>query len=65
MLAPLDKEFREERIPSDKVLAFRLEKGALLLEGPKQAPTGMEMRVKHPDGAVIKYVQYHGSVYSR
>lgn len=39
--------------------------GATLLDGPKQAPTGMEMRVKHPDGAWIKYVQYSDSVYSR
>src|SRR5690349_6086930 len=39
--------------------------GATILEGPKQAPTGMEMRVKHPDGTWIKYVQYHDSVYSR
>jgi predicted enzyme related to lactoylglutathione lyase len=39
--------------------------GATLLDGPKQAPTGMEMRVKHPDGTWIKYIQYHDSVYSR
>ena len=39
--------------------------GATFLEGPKQAPTGMEMRVKHPDGTWIKYVQYSDSVYSR
>ena len=39
--------------------------GAIILEGPKQAPTGMEMRVKHPDGTWIKYVQYSDSVYSR
>lgn len=37
---------------------FLLENGATLLEGPKQAPTGMEMRVKHPDGTQIKYVKY-------
>jgi predicted enzyme related to lactoylglutathione lyase len=39
--------------------------GATLLDGPKQAPTGMEMRVKHPEGTWIKYVQYPDSVYSR
>lgn len=42
---------------------FLLGNGAALLDGPKQAPTGMEMRVKHPDGTTIKYVQYTGSVY--
>lgn len=44
---------------------YLLENGATLIDGPKQAPTGPEMRVKHPDGAVIKYVQYSDSVYSR
>jgi hypothetical protein len=44
---------------------FLLANGATLLDGPKQAPTGMEMRVKHPDGTQIKYVQYQDSVYSR
>jgi hypothetical protein len=44
---------------------FLLANGATLLDGPKQAPTGMEMRVKHPDGTQIKYVQYQDSVYNR
>lgn len=44
---------------------FLLEHGATLLEGPKQAPTGPEMRVKHPDGTMIKYIQYLDSVYHR
>jgi predicted enzyme related to lactoylglutathione lyase len=44
---------------------FLLENGATLLDGPKQAPTGMEMRVRHPDGTQIKYVQYHDSIYNR
>jgi hypothetical protein len=44
---------------------FLEKSGATLLDGPKQAPTGMEMRVKHPDGTWIKYVQYHDSVYNR
>lgn len=44
---------------------FLLKNGATLLEGPKQAPTGPEMRVQHPDGTWIKYVQYHDSVYNR
>jgi len=42
---------------------FLLENGAALLEEPKQAPTGMERRVKHPDGTQVKYVQFAGSVY--
>ena len=44
---------------------FLEKNGATLLDGPKQAPTGMEMRVKHPDGTWIKYVQYSDSVYNR
>jgi len=42
---------------------FLEKSGATLLEEPKQASTGMEMRVKHPDGTQIKYVQFAGSVY--
>jgi hypothetical protein len=42
---------------------FLLKHGATLVEGPKQAPTGLEMRVKNPDGTLIKYVQFTGSVY--
>ncbi|GHO99720.1 hypothetical protein KSF_097680 [Reticulibacter mediterranei] len=42
---------------------FLLKHGATIIEGPKQAPTGLEMRVQHPDGAQIKYVQFSGSVY--
>ncbi|HLI87179.1 MAG TPA: VOC family protein [Ktedonobacteraceae bacterium] len=44
---------------------FLEKSGAALIEEPHQAPTGPEMRVKHPDGTVIKYVQYHDSVYNR
>lgn len=44
---------------------FLVKSGAILIDEPKQAPTGMEMRVRHPDGTLIKYVQYHGSVYSQ
>ncbi len=42
---------------------FLLKSGATLVQEPKQAPTGWEMRVKHPDGTQIKYVQFAGSVY--
>ncbi|QBD78986.1 VOC family protein [Ktedonosporobacter rubrisoli] len=44
--------------------AYLRKNGATILDGPKQAPTGMEMRVRHPDGTWIKYVQYEDSVYS-
>ena len=44
---------------------FLVKSGAILIDEPKQAPTGMEMRVRHPDGTLIKYVQNHGSVYSQ
>src|SRR5579884_1513738 len=42
---------------------FLEKNGATLVEGPKQAPNGMEMRVTHPDGIQIKYIQVPGSVY--
>jgi hypothetical protein len=42
---------------------FLLKRGATIIEGPKQAATGLEMRVRHPDGVQIKYVQFSGSVY--
>jgi hypothetical protein len=42
---------------------FLKKSDATFIEEPHQAPTGMEMRVRHPGGTVIKYVQYVGSVY--
>jgi hypothetical protein len=44
---------------------FLLKRGATFMEEPHQAPTGPEMRVKHPDGTQIKYVQYYDSIYNR
>lgn len=44
---------------------FLEKRGATFIEEPHQAPTGPEMRVKHPDGIAIKYIQYHDSVYNR
>jgi predicted enzyme related to lactoylglutathione lyase len=32
--------------------------GAVILEEPKKVPTGRNMRVRHPDGTVIEYVEH-------
>ncbi|MCW5747992.1 MAG: VOC family protein [Alphaproteobacteria bacterium] len=32
--------------------------GAEILNGPKDVPTGRNMRVRHPDGTVIEYVEH-------
>ena len=29
-----------------------------ILENPKKVPTGKNMRVQHPDGTVVQYVEY-------
>ncbi|MHB1056163.1 MAG: VOC family protein [Thermoleophilia bacterium] len=34
-----------------------VQSGAAILNEPKQLPTGVNMVVKHPDGAVIEYVE--------
>ncbi|GBE54783.1 MAG TPA: VOC family protein [Euryarchaeota archaeon] len=31
--------------------------GAVVLQEPRKVPTGVNMRVKHPDGAIIEYVE--------
>ena len=35
-----------------------LKQGAIILEEPKPVPTGWNMRVKHPDGTLVEYVQH-------
>ena len=32
--------------------------GAVILEEPKKVPTGRNMRVRHPDGTIIEYVEH-------
>lgn len=40
-------------------LKTRLEElGATIIEQPKTVPTGMNMRVKHPDGMIVEYVEH-------
>ena len=34
------------------------EAGAVILEEPKNVPTGRNMRVRHPDGTIIEYVEH-------
>ncbi len=31
--------------------------GAVILQEPRKVPTGVNMRIKHPDGAIIEYVE--------
>jgi hypothetical protein len=33
--------------------------GAEIVEPPKRVPTGSNMRVRHPDGALVEYVEHH------
>ena len=45
----------------DSVDAFRLhlvQSGAQILSPPKDVPTGRNMRVRHPDGLVVEYVEH-------
>lgn len=42
-------EFRE------KLISYN----ATILEQPKNVPTGMKMRVQHPDGTIVEYVEHH------
>jgi catechol 2,3-dioxygenase-like lactoylglutathione lyase family enzyme len=38
--------------------AFLQQQGATILEEPKAVPTGQNMRVKHPDGLLVEYVEF-------
>jgi hypothetical protein len=54
--------FRETKVTYlvdslDDFKEFLLGRGATLLEEPKSIPTGKNMRVKHPDGLVVEYVE--------
>lgn len=56
------KPFLETRVTYlvdslDDFKEFLLGQGATILEEPKSIPTGMNMRVKHPDGLVVEYVE--------
>jgi predicted enzyme related to lactoylglutathione lyase len=33
--------------------------GAEIVEPPKRVPTGSNMRVRHPDGTLVEYVEHH------
>ena len=33
--------------------------GGEVIEAPKRVPTGTNMRVRHPDGSVVEYVEHH------
>ena len=40
---------------------YLLEHGAAIIQNVKKVPTGFNMTIKHPDGAVIEYVEFDKS----
>ncbi|MCQ1535386.1 VOC family protein [Methanosarcina sp. KYL-1] len=42
----------------DEFKAFLEEKGAEIIRGPTEVPTGRNMTVKHPDGSILEYVEH-------
>ncbi|KKG17930.1 glyoxalase [Methanosarcina sp. 2.H.T.1A.6] len=45
----------------DDSRAYLEEKGAEIIRGPVKVPTGRNMTVRHPDGAVVEYVEHSKS----
>jgi predicted enzyme related to lactoylglutathione lyase len=42
----------------DEFLEFLTTHDSTILEYPKSVPTGKNMRVKHPDGLIVEYVEH-------
>ncbi|MCX4745572.1 hypothetical protein OG455_08550 [Kitasatospora sp. NBC_01287] len=42
----------------EEVLTLVEEEGGAILDGPNEVPTGRNLTVRHPGGAVIEYVQF-------
>lgn len=42
----------------DEFKVFLKEKGAEIIRGPAKVPTGRNMTARHPDGAIIEYVEH-------
>lgn len=45
----------------EEFACFLRENNAIILDGPKEVPTGKNMTVRHPDGLVIEYVEHYQS----
>lgn len=45
----------------DEVLRLTGEHGGEILDGPNEVPTGRNVTVRHPGGAIIEYVQFHAA----
>lgn len=45
----------------DEFLTYLKIKGVKFIIEPKQAPTGKNMTVQHPDGTIIEYVEHFQS----
>ena len=43
----------------DDFKEFLPKNDAIIVEHPKSVPTGRNMRVKHPDGLVVEYVEHN------
>jgi len=42
----------------DEYYRFLTEQGVSIISPPKVVPTGMNMTVRHPDGAIVEYVEH-------
>ena len=57
------KPFRDTKATFlvDSVMEFRdflLEHGAAIVRDVRKVPTGVNMTIKHPDGAIIEYIEH-------
>ena len=62
------KPFRETKVTFlvDSIKEYKdylLEHGAIIIADLKKVPTGVNMTIKHPDGAVIEYVEFNNCNY--
>ncbi|MEU0332027.1 hypothetical protein [Streptomyces sp. NPDC006193] len=48
----------------DRILSLTERHGGEILDGPNEVPTGRNLTVQHPGGAVIEYVQFHAAARS-
>ncbi|MFB6889350.1 VOC family protein [Kitasatospora sp. NPDC056327] len=49
----------------DEALALLAEHGGEILDGPNTVPTGRNVTVRHPGGAIVEYVEHHEEAIAR
>ncbi|WP_327071344.1 VOC family protein [Kitasatospora sp. NBC_01302] len=49
----------------DEILALTGRHGGEVLDGPNQVPTGRNLTVRHPGGAIIEYVEFDTATRAR